>query len=1341
MRNIVRKVVGRWTGRSLLIALTEWKQSVRQKKTLSNVLQRMVHRFAAMALDTWCEHAGERARMREVSTRMILRMNNVACARAFQLWWERCLEAERLRKGMERVLKHWCNTHKAAAMARWRGLVAEVVCMRNIVRKVVGRWLFRKLSVFFMAWLRFVCTLKSAAMSVHRMMRSRLQLAFDSFLLALDSIWQVKACSQKDTVVGLNLSMVASDFLVETTTTCASHLDIAGELLTEMSKALGISTESVELIFHGGTKQEPRFVFAVKPDLAQSDGDTHQALCNRLMSQIYQADSKLRLQPVGRRIVDGCNYGALPRDLQSLMKAQDSIYQSNYKLLRQTHNRVGYLANSLCLIRAFARFSRAALNQRMANCRLKKIRLVLGRWAGGVLLESFATWASSVRDTARLKRSASLVIRRWQCMQAAAALGAWKQATDYCAKARTVVLRKFLESSTLIVSDYLQRWVMQVQLLASIRALRAAVHTAPAATALKIWKQYHKLKAMVHFLNSVILRGNDELKAKTLKSWRFRSICQQKVALAREVHGYRQSDFNVGAWKARQLRKALVRWRETSLFEIFASWKQRVCLKNSLHLVVNRWRHTNTCRALQAWQGNVVDVRRARLLATKIVRRWTHLEYSRVVCMWRCYVVDKRMVSQRAGRILRRWMQMGLSSACMTWRQHSSATRSLRLASARIVSKWMRILMAKGFMRWLGVVASMNRTREVLTGTIRRWLHIALSQSWDAWLSLILQKAHANGVVFNVVRRMQLRFCSKAMNLWRDAVLETKSVICQMVKVIQRWKRQSLVCSWSSWQEHLIMRKLARRALVVLSHAAVWKAFACWRDRVSWQISCKVKSKNTLQRWQYLGVCRAFACWQTVARDAAILKHKLGMAVRRWRQRFVGPAFRAWSNQHKVICFAVSTAAKLRYRSTWSSLLCWKHTTIQRKQHARKLARAVNRCVRVNAAKYFSRWRDQADVVAHHRIVMCKIVVRWSHKASSGALTAWRLKVQESLHRRQVIARVVHRFTFRQMTRGWMTWVHRVQKHFKMSQKMTRLQARWSQSLTFDCTAWALSAWQKLTKAKAAANRILVERWARWFSLWFDMARHGLVWREVQLRALEIGHINRLRICFKGFLRAVERLRVQGHYASKARLLVDHMQDEAESQVAVIQQRHMMSVHQIEDDFYRQTLHLKAARLLQAQTAINRMLKIRKAVALDTFGLVTELLRVQLGQAARHSRRMTQQREYILRGRYLQRWITEVQAARIDSLEAACRASTSRITQLETDKLVLQNLVEEALKEQEQLAIDYHMFQTAPKAKKAKVRPKNRSTSPPRVRQTGRNPEAHWGDIPTVTRTGLWAHH
>ena len=181
MRNIVRKVVGRWLSRTLAQAWEEWRHLVSHSKALARVLARMMNQCVAAALDTWYGHAQEQRKMRDVSRRMILRMKNAACSRAIQRWSERCAEAGRLRSGMERVLKHWCNTHKAAAMARWKGLVVEVVSMRNIVRKVVGRWLHRVLRRWFDAFCSAVQMRRDALLVSGRHSIVSLSLAVGSF--------------------------------------------------------------------------------------------------------------------------------------------------------------------------------------------------------------------------------------------------------------------------------------------------------------------------------------------------------------------------------------------------------------------------------------------------------------------------------------------------------------------------------------------------------------------------------------------------------------------------------------------------------------------------------------------------------------------------------------------------------------------------------------------------------------------------------------------------------------------------------------------------------------------------------------------------------------------------------------------------------------------------------------------------------------------------------------------------------------------------------------------------------------------------------------------------------
>ena len=94
-------------------------------------------------------------------------------------------------------------------------------------------------------------------------------------------------------------------------------------------------------------------------------------------------------------------------------------------------------------------------------------------------------------------------------------------------------------------------------------------------------------------------------------------------------------------------------------------------------------------------------------------------------------------------------------------------------------------------------------------------------------------------------------------------------------------------------------------------------------------------------------------------------------------------------------------------------------------------------------------------------------------------------------------------------------------------------------------------------------NKVFVERWSSWFSLWYRLVELANLWRNAKLRALEIGQINHVRTYFKLFARGIEKQRMHDQYATQARLLVDQVQNAAQTQVAMIQEQTNLSFHQL----------------------------------------------------------------------------------------------------------------------------------------------------------------------------------
>jgi len=300
--------------------------------------------------------------------------------------------------------------------------------------------------------------------------------------------------------------------------------------------------------------------------------------------------------------------------------------------------------------------------------------------------------------------------------------------------------------------------------------------------------------------------------------------------------------------------------------------------------------------------------------------------------------------------------------------------------------------------------------------------------------------------------------------------------------------------------------------------------------------------------------------------------------------------------------------------------------------------------------------------------------------------------------------------------RGWSTMAEN-----RATARRLEMVSKCTLAVQFRFASAVMNVWRESITTKIAVKTMIVGRWSAWLSVWFRLVEVGNVWRNAKLRALELGQVNGVRRCFQTFARGIQLQRTHDRYASRARVMVDQVQNAAQNEIAAIQQDHAMSVLEIEGEFRRKVLQVRTARVLLSRTVINRMLKIRKAILFDNFSLSTALLKSQLVEANLDVDRICKRKATALCLRHLQWWVTEVQACRIDALEVANQANTNRINELEQDKLILQNLVEEALLEQEQLAVDYHSIAaTKPKGKIKGKAQSSRSRSP--LRQKSRNP-------------------
>ena len=1126
----------------------------------------------------------------------------------------------------------------------------------------------------------------------------------------------------------------------------------------------------------------------------------------------------------------------------------------------------------------------------------------------------------------------------------------------------------YAERNRCYFSAHFHSWHDLTRLLCGARTLHLAVHFAPKAAAFKTWKRYHILLARISFLDMIIFQTYHAIKTRTLKTWSFNVICQQKEALKLKVERFSRADAKLGSWKQIRLQGLLIKWNKLDLSRAWESWIRALSTNQiirkmlfswinrriarcfhrwcdliqtkwqSLKLlerIVNRWTHQCMDRAWSAWHSRLVERKDVHRILTHIILRWTHTSLSRAwVCWhrhaiaqrkqlksmckivrvlkhrtlfrahqcwrhcteeslrkvqsatqavarwqnlvvwqalqnWHCKLQDQKQIAERisnasirwnhafiykvfvtwreqaqksqhacavvykiivrwqhfilAGafgrleqavqlqlrgkrlveKVVRRWSNLQLAIVLGGWHEHAQHKKIVASTMVKIIRRWRRMLLFKGFMWWQAAVEQVNRTRELLDAALRRWQHRDLGTAWASWSHYVAMQRRCDRIVKKIVHRwthltletamdqwkMQMHvpqvqaimrraaigrmkniriWCAfarwheathqlicikyisskvvtrwvsslrgKAIGTWLEKVRERRSMRSKTMKVLRKWGRHQLARAWLGWEDHSRRIKLAARAIAVMRHISSWKAISTWRENVCLLQSVRMRIRKLLLHWQQRDQSKALQSWQENARSRKLTTHRMSIVINKWQQGHLWRAFAAWQKRNRLVSVAVKALARLQKYLAFASLMRWNETTLQQKANACKLKKAVKTWTRIQEAKAFCLWHESTVWNRRCTSILQRALKRWVDASLCRAFNCWYSSCCLVTFARTILERVRNRCCLkairrwsaktelherlRQMTkkwkqlpsvRAWIAWDQwRLQKAEKRSAaRRLQIMSKCRVVFEFQFLSTGFLTWRRSTRIRAAMNKVFVERWSSWFSLWYRLVELANLWRNAKLRALEIGQINHVRTYFKLFARGIEKQRMHDQYATQARLLVDQVQNAAQTQVAMIQEQTNLSFHQLEDKFQRKVLNARASRLLLSRNVINRMLRIRKAVLFDNLLLVSTLLRAQLVDAAVKVARICKRKEWAQCGRYLHRWVTEVQTSRIEVLEAANRDAAARVAELVNDKATLQALVEEALKEQDQLAVEYHTI-IAAKAKREKRGRAHRSRS------------------------------
>ena len=1182
--------------RAVSMAWNVWEGTLQQKKILRNVIRRIQMVASAMAVATWRQRATDQIKMRITLGRLILRMQNIVCARALQIWRHHLSEEARLKSCLHKVAHHWSHRGTVMVMARWHEHMEEASRLRQTAKIVLARWSMRLLALGWVSWRYRLCLKKAAQKIITRWASLNLFNAWDAFCDGISYQAQCEWNATNGTVVSVTVD-VADTYLKESfMSTLPRCRQISEGLSHDMSKALSAPTDCFQLLLQDQANEELSFVFA----FTAHGNEKSQKMAQSLISQIHHEDSKLRIQTFGKYIRNGSVHGPMSLDLQDLLVAQNEKYVLAQENSCRARNRqadsllvTNLVANTLLVTKVFMRFARVVHYQKTKTKKLRKIRLVLGKWTKEALVLSFAAWSSRTTETGKIRRAAAKTVRRWRGIEMVAALSAW------CER---VIHRKNLRKKFRKVLGH--------------------------------WSNKLVVKAFASWSNNI---------------WECQRRCQT-------------------------MHRVLQRWNHRSFGLVWSAWCGRVIEGRKLRRCLQAMKQHSAFAAFKRWIEAAFESRTARKVAIKVVLRWNHIAYSRAVRSWQVHVAEKRRIVAVTQRVLRRWTGRTLSRAVGSWLGHTLQVKSLRLILTRIrkgglgkalhcwkesnllqrqavntinkvARQWINRTLFVMFVRWRHHAADVKQRANFARQILLKWLNSRGSQAIRRWRETTEHLKRARQIANKVVKRIKHHELSKSLSRWRESVHLHLGMIESASKIVMRLKNHLKWISLSRWQiatRQQIRHKnnTAKVVLRLLNHA-LFVSLARWKEAKHESTRLKGLASRVVMRWTSCLIFRVFNTWYSSVLD----KRKVAKALTRWHQLSLWKAMAGWRRYHDIISLASGIVLRLKNHTAWVT---------------------------------FAQWRERAHESKTRHLSLKRAISRWTQTKLACSVAAWAIGVEESRRLQKISVRVMTYWTHRDLT-------------------------------------MALTSWQHLFKVTSTANKMIVRRWARWLSLWFRRAEHSILWRDAKSRAVEVGQINRVRTLFRSFARCIHIARQHRQYV----VWVDQIQAAANKQLAAMQEEHQMSSYKLEEKCNRTVLQARVERLLLSRTVINRMLHIQKAVLLDNFALGTALLKTGMTDANLHADRICERKSLALRLRYLQRWVIEVQACRIDALEDASRESEVRVKQLEADKQMLHKLVEEALAEQQQLAAEYRTMQQELGKKKAmaKTRHSHRSESP-----TGRRP-------------------
>jgi hypothetical protein len=301
-----------------------------------------------------------------------------------------------------------------------------------------------------------------------------------------------------------------------------------------------------------------------------------------------------------------------------------------------------------------------------------------------------------------------------------------------------------------------------------------------------------------------------------------------------------------------RLRKAVERWRQSSVLQHFGVWLRRAGAAAKSRKIARRGQVRCVGAAWCKWWGCVCLSEEAARVARLEAAHEHRLQG------------EKMAMCERASRAhLTRWVQGVVASSFGRWQQHLHTQKSQGQRVRRSISRQLRVRAGSVFALWRNIVDEIRSARACASKILGRGYireargtgRVAARRCFEVWCDLASGEAQRHMLTSFVLRRMEDRVVVVTLCI---VVAMWKACTCQL---IQRRRLTVLLCE-------NVRSRVMRRMLVA-------PGFACWlrmtvRAKEHEWMATRL-AECVIRHALRVGLADSFCGWQEHASKASVL--------------------------------------------------------------------------------------------------------------------------------------------------------------------------------------------------------------------------------------------------------------------------------------------------------------------------------------------------------------------------------------------------------------------------------------------------------------------------------------